>query len=1476
MFSLWRSRFALSSSKIAKSPRHAPFFVEQLEDRLALSVLLPDASRDFVYDSVRNELDVITTNGHILQVNPQTMQIVNNLNIGASLYDADISSDGNSLYVTDSGDYGSTAYLHQFNLNTMGLTNVGYSRVTNENGSWDVALTGNGKGLFDGLATGSGPLPLHQITLSNNQITTLTNDPGAAGGGRLPASTFISRSADRSLFLFSEGTSGAIFTYNASTGTFSQSVNVGANLTNELTAVSRNGSLLAIEVGSGLLILNSQFQEVNFLQGLTGGVAFDPTKDAMYAVNPSTGEIVTYNTDTWAVQSQMAVGETTTAGQVFGNGMMTVSSNDQWLFLATPSGVREYSLIGNPNPATHLAITGGSGSPTAGAAVTLTISALDQYNNVATSYTGTVHFASSDPQAVLPANYTYTAADAGVHTFTFTFKTAGPQTLTVDDIQNPSQLYLDVQVPVTPGALATFSVSAPTPDPTGYPISTTFSARDAYNNIITNYTGSIHVTSSDSIATLPANYTFTASNEGVATLPVTINTAGNQTIKATDLSSGASGSTTVQVENYVPGLHFSVTSSAATVTTHSPFTITVTALDSNNNVGVHYSGTIHFTSSDPNAVLPADYTFTAADHGVHTFTITLDTVTSSAWVTFQDTSYITYLNGGTVTENVVPAPVTTFGVHWSAAAVAAGSADSITLTAADPYGNLATNYRGTVQFTSSDPQAVLPANYTFTAADAGVHTFVVTLKTAGSEFVNIANGIYTTTAPVTVNPAAMVGFAVELPPGEQTPGSSVTPTVYATDAYNNVVTNYTGTVQFTSSDPAATLPPDYTFTTSDQGAHTFALTFQTPGMQTFTAADVANPALTGTETVEVGNYVPGLNFFVTPSTWNITAGQPFSLTVEAMNNQGQVVTNFNGTVSFSSTDTAAGVVLPPSYTFTAGDAGVHTFSSITLITASTADNWTMLTVSDPYDGAAGPIYTSIGLPVYPAAASSFRVTGFPATTTAGSSESFTVTALDKFGNVSDQYQGTVQFTSSDPQAVLPADYTFTYNPDGGPADDGVHTFTAALGTEGVQSISVNAVAAPSMSGSETGITVTPAAASSFKVSGSPSPILSGTSDTFSVTALDAYGNVATGYTGTVQFSSSDPQAVLPADYMFSAADQGVHTFTATVETAGAQQLTATDTTSSAITGSQTVQVLNPVTAGGFIVTGLPTTATAGTTETFTVTVLDANGNVDTGYTGTVEFSSTDPQAILPADYLFTAADQGVHTFTASLLTAGVQTLTVSDALAPSVAASADITVTPAAAVSLRVDGFPTGLTAGTPATLTVTALDAFGNVATGYTGTVQFTSNVTDIGLPANYTFTAADAGVHVFQVTLYEAYQQNITVTDVNTPSITGTDTGLLVSPAAAYQIYIGSPTDVQAGVPFTVWVNVYDMYGNIVDYTGTLHVASSDPAATLPANFTMTASDNGSDSFQMTFATPGTQTLTVNDLAGDLLSFPVQISVS
>jgi hypothetical protein len=189
---------------------------------------------------------------------------------------------------------------------------------------------------------------------------------------------------------------------------------------------------------------------------------------------------------------------------------------------------------------------------------------------------------------------------------------------------------------------------------------------------------------------------------------------------------------------------------------------------------------------------------------------------------------------------------------------------------------------------------------------------------------------------------------------------------------------------------------------------------------------------------------------------------------------------------------------------------------------------------------------------------------------------------------------------------------------------------------------------------------TPTQPSNLAVSGFPATPTAGVSHTFTVTALNADGTTDTTYTGTVHFTSSDGKAVLPANYTFTAADGGRHTFSATLKTAGTQSITATDTTTASITGTEGGITVQPAAASKFVLTG-PSSVTHGVAFSLTLTVEDAYGNVVTCYTGTVHFSSTDGTAVLPANYTFTAADAGVHTFTGLVLhKKGEQKITVTD------------------------------------------------------------------------------------------------------------------------------------------------------------------------------------------------------------------------
>ncbi|HET6844446.1 MAG TPA: Ig-like domain-containing protein [Candidatus Angelobacter sp.] len=146
------------------------------------------------------------------------------------------------------------------------------------------------------------------------------------------------------------------------------------------------------------------------------------------------------------------------------------------------------------------------------------------------TYTGTVHFTSSDPAAVLPADYTFTTADAGFHNFVVSLNTPGTQTITATDTAFPL-LTGSGSYTVPAGLVTHFSIAEPANATLGVPISVVVAARDSNDSIVTNYTGTIHFTTSDTAATLPADSTLP---NGSGTFSITFNTSGSQSLVVGD------------------------------------------------------------------------------------------------------------------------------------------------------------------------------------------------------------------------------------------------------------------------------------------------------------------------------------------------------------------------------------------------------------------------------------------------------------------------------------------------------------------------------------------------------------------------------------------------------------------------------------------------------------------------------------------------------------------------------------------------------------------------------------------------------------------------------------------------------------------------------------------------------------------------------------------------------------------------------
>jgi len=91
--------------------------------------------------------------------------------------------------------------------------------------------------------------------------------------------------------------------------------------------------------------------------------------------------------------------------------------------------------------------------------------------------------------------------------------------------------------------------------------------------------------------------------------------------------------------------------------------------------------------------------------------------------------------------------------------------------------------------------------------------------------------------------ASASAFVLSLP-GPASAGTPFDLLVRAVDAFGQTALGYTGTATFstTDPDPGVVLPPDYTFTASDQGTHTFSggFTLMTPGDEMLTATDSAS------------------------------------------------------------------------------------------------------------------------------------------------------------------------------------------------------------------------------------------------------------------------------------------------------------------------------------------------------------------------------------------------------------------------------------------------------------------------------------------------------------------------------------------------------------------------------------------------------------------------------------------------------------
>jgi hypothetical protein len=366
------------------------------------------------------------------------------------------------------------------------------------------------------------------------------------------------------------------------------------------------------------------------------------------------------------------------------------------------------------------------------------------------------------------------------------------------------------------------------------------------------------------------------------------------------------------------------------------------------------------------------------------------------------------------------------------------------------------------------------------AGSAGAYAITITDgagsgQDLGSANVSVPTGFTSvvvgtvTTPPGKVWTAALVSGVIQL----RNPGPN---------SVNRLKPGQSVTVALTATAPTA--PGAYTWTTAAKQSNDF---------------NGAGNELTrsGPDPVVTVGSGPLASIQLTPSSSSITAGGSQAYTATGYDGAGNIV----GDVTASTTFTISPDGSCTAATCTATVAGAHIVTGVDGSFSSTAN----LTVGGG-----------------PASALVVAIQGTAPSTPAGQPASLAITAQDSYGNIATTYTGTITFTSSDPQADLPAAYAFTGAGTG--HDNGSHTFTIILKTAGSQSITVTDVA-NSLSGTQSGISVTPGDPALLVFGQQPTNVLVNGSIAPAVTVIvqDAYGNVVTSSTAAVTLGiGNDP------------------------------------------------------------------------------------------------------------------------------------------------------------------------------------------------------------------------------------------------------------------------------------------------------------------------------------------------------------------
>src|SRR5207302_1642219 len=367
-----------------------------------------------------------------------------------------------------------------------------------------------------------------------------------------------------------------------------------------------------------------------------------------------------------------------------------------------------------------------------------------------------------------------------------------------------------------------------------------------------------------------------------------------------------------------------------------------------------------------------------------------------------------------------------------------------------------------------------------------------------------------------------------------------------------------------------------------------------------------------------------------------------------------------------------------------------------------------------------------------------------------------VTALDAAGNPVWSFTGSITVALGNNPGGSTLSGTTT-----AAAVDGVATFGDLSLNKTGTGYALTATAAALTPATSSGFTIIAGTATQLVFGTQPSTTVANRQITpaVKVQALDAFGDVATGFTGAVAIAlGSNPGGSTLSGTTPVAAVSGVATFFVSLNKAGTGY-TLTATAGGFTPATSTAFDITPGTATQLAFTQQPSTTVAGATisPAVQVTALDAAGNPVSSFTGSITVAlGNNPGGSTLSGTTTTAAVGGVATFVdLSPNKTGTGYALTATAAGLNPPTTTRFRTTPGAATQLAFSKQPSTTVANrqiSPA-VKVQALDAFGNVATGFTGTVAIALGSNPGGSTLSGTTpVAAVSGVATFFVSLNKA----------------------------------------------------------------------------------------------------------------------------